>query len=738
MKILKLISAALAAAIMMAGCGGGTDTLTGTPGGGGGGSSSVTQVTVHASPATIAADGSTTSAITATALDANNAAVSGATMTFAVSAGGAIAVVSGTTDASGNATATLSNLTAAAGSNLTVTAQAGTISGSTTVGVVAIQQSLTLETDAPQIPSSGASPANITALLRDANNNALAGVTVSFAANSGVLTVTQAVTDANGIAKATLTAGTDPTNRTITINAHAGSATATINIAVAGTTLTLTGPANLVLNNSGSASVVLTNSAGQGIPSAAVTVTSASGNTLSSGALTTDSSGRATFTITGTVGGNDTITATAQGLSKTLALSVSTASFNVTSPADGTKVNLGASQAVTVTWLNNNAPVSGQAVSFAASRGTLTPSTPVTTDVNGQATVSISSAVAGPAIVQATGTAVSAQISLDFVALVPAQISVQAGPAGVAVQGQSTITALVRDANNNLVEGATVDFQIVTDPTNGGLTIASAVTDAQGRAQTVYNAGNSSSGANGVTISATVHATAITANTTLTVGGQTVFLSLGTGNTIDVNQGVAVYQVTYTVFAIDSGGAPVQGVPVSVAILPVAYGKGTLTCVAGSQYWGPAYSTLATDPHAWQGNTLCTNEDTDYTGNIASLDPVPGPANCTNLTNNASIQGHVKDYNCNGKLDPGNVAVVSPSSGTTDANGRLDVKITYPRDHANWVEVALVASTIVQGTQSSTTSTFILQGALADYLCTIGPPGFTSPYGVAKTCADPR
>jgi len=35
-------------------------------------------------------------------------------------------------------------------------------------------------------------------------------------------------------------------------------------------------------------------------------------------------------------------------------------------------------------------------------------------------------------------------------------------------------------------------------------------------------------------------------------------------------------------------------------------------------------------------------------------------------------------------LDPGNIAVVSPSSGVTNANGRLDVTITYPRDHSYW------------------------------------------------------
>jgi hypothetical protein len=745
MRRLSII-AWMSVAALLAACSGGSRTIIGTPttttpGGGG---ATVSKVSVAASPATIAADGSTTSSITATALDANNAGVSGAAVTFSTTAGGAIAVVTGTTDTTGKATATLSNVSATAGTNLTVSAKIGGVSGSATVGVVAIQQSLSVQTDQPQIPSDASKPANISAVLRDANNNALAGTTVHFSATSGVLAVTQAVTDANGIAKATLAAGTDPTNRTITVTASAGSATAQVTVAVTGTTLTLTGPANLVLNNSGSCSVVLTNSAGQGIASTPVTVSSAKGNMLSATTLTTDSSGRASFTLKGTVGGTDTITATAQGLTQTISVAVSTQSFNITAPADGTKVNLGIANAktVTVTWLNNGAAVVGQQVTFAATRGALTlvggaPLTPVTTDANGNASVSISSNGAGPSIVVATATGVAAQLNLDFVALAPGQISVQAGPAAVAVQGQSTISALVRDSANNLVEGATVNFQVVTDPTNGQLSVASATTDAQGRAQSVYTAGNSSSGANGVTISATVAGVA-PGTAALTVGGQAVFLSLGTGNTIDVGQGVAVYQITYTVLAVDSQGAALGNVPITVSVLPVAYGKGAMGGCPAGKNWVPVYSTLTTDKYAYSANpSMCLNEDTDYTGNISSLDS--GPAStCTDLATNAVIPSHAKDYNCNGKLDPGNVAVVSPSSGTTDATGRLDVKVTYPRDHAYWVEVTLVASTKVQGTQSSTSSTFVLQGAVADYACAIGPPGPVSPYGFANTCANPN
>ena len=726
-KMRKLRWFSALAALALAACGGGSGCSTSFANSCGGGTTNtaVAAVQLTADVMSIPADGSSSASLTALVKDANNNALSGVVVTFSSTAG-SLVIGQGTTDATGTATATLSASGAAAGSSITVTALAGTVSASTAISVVNTQRTITIVTSTPQIPSDGSSSATISASVRDSNNNVVTGVTVSFQASSGAIIVTQGTTDATGTAKATLSAGIDPTNRTITVTATAGTATASLPVSVTGTTLTLSGSAtNLVLGNSANFTVVLTNSSGQGIPNATVTLVSANGNTLAPASLVTNASGRGTFTVTAVNGGNDTITATTTGLQQQISLTVSTQSFNITAPANNTKVNLGVSQVVTVTWLNNAVPVVGSAVTFAATRGTLVPTTAVLTDASGQASVSISSAGAGPAIISATGAGVTAQLTLDFVANNPSQISLQAGPATVGVQGQSTITALVRDAANNLVEGATIDFQVTTDPTNGGLSAATAVTDAQGRAQTVYTAGNTSSGANGVIISATVHATAINSTTTLTVGGQTVFLSLGTGNTIDVGQGTAIYQITYTVFAVDSGGAALANVPVTLAVLPVAYGKGTmsLNCPTPGP-WLPKYTTGTGDPDSYKGTTMCKNEDTDYTGNINSLGQC-GSFPC-------------KDYNTNTKLDPGNVAVVSPSSGTTDSKGRLDITITYPRDHAYWVMVSLVASTTVQGTQSSTSATFVLQGAVSDYACTIGPPGPVSPYGVGLTCADPN
>jgi hypothetical protein len=596
--------------------------------------------------------------------------------------------------------------------------------------------SLTLFTSAPQIASGSNTTATITGLVKDPSNNVMSGVTVSFKSDSGSLTNPQNTTDTNGLAQVTLNAGSDPTNRTITVTGSVPgtTTTATVTVDVSGTTLALSGAKSLVLNASGSYTAVLTNAAGAGIPGVAVTLTSAKGNPITTGAggAVTDSDGRLTFTMLASNGGTDTVTAAALGQSKPITVNVSTQSFNFTAPTDGTPVTLGVAKSVTVTWLNNNVPQVGQPVTFSATRGTLSQTTPVMTDANGMATVTISSTGAGPSVVNANAAGVTAQLNLNFVANDPSQLSVQAGPATVAVQATSTITAVVRDAANNLVEGATVNFALTTDPTNGGLSAASATTNSQGSAQVVYTAGNSSSGANGVAITASVQnlaqTTTYTANTTLTVGGQTVFLSMGTGNTIDDKKGPAIYQVTYTIFAVDANGAPLANVPVTMAILPVAYGKGQMNPLCGTN-WQPLYSTDGSDPAAYKGQTMCTNEDTDYTGNINSLGQCPDGSG-----------GFVpcKDYNRNSKLDPGNVAVVAPASGMTDANGRLDVIISYPRDHSYWTEVSLVASTTVQGTQSSTSATFVLVGALTDYNCSVGPPGPVSPYGVGTTCADPN
>lgn len=621
---------------------------------------------------------------------------------------------------------------------------ASTSSSSSGSGGSSQAASITLISSAPQIPSNNSTAATITAIVKNSNNAIVPGVDVTFSTTSGVIApqATAAtgsvagVTDSNGEAQASLSTPGDPSNRTLTVKVTAGSITQTIDVAVVGTQMSLTGPASLILSGSGTFSAALTDSGGNGIPNVAVAITSAKGNTLSASTLTTDATGHVQFSVTASVSGVDTITVSALGTSASSGVSVSSQNFTFSSPAANTSVAIGASLPISLVWTNNGAPVANQTVTFSTTRGTFTGGTTTftaTTDATGTATATISSSTAGPAVITASATGVSASLTIDFVATVANSIDVQASPATIPASGSSTITAIVRDPNNNLVANQTVDFQL-TDKTGGSISVGSAVTDSQGVASTVYTATTTSSSANGVIITATVQGTTIQGTVTLTVGGQTLFLFLGTGNLISAPNSTQ-FSMPWTLQAVDSGGNPVAGVNVtftvhsfpyedipagqtnadgSVASVYSAYAKGSWTTTpnnACNGVIGQAYCQIIT--------TTCFNEDVNGSG---------------------ILESPTEDINGNGKLDPGDVAAASPGSGTTDSTGTIQLSVLYPQDHAEWVHVKLTATAAVSGTEASTDAVFWLPILASDVNTTTNgsPPGYNSPYGVANSCANPN
>jgi hypothetical protein len=509
-----------------------------------------------------------------------------------------------------------------------------------------------------------------------------------------------------GVAKATLTTGSDPTNRTITLTATAGTVSSNTALNVVGTTLSVAGPASLVLGNTGTYSVTLLDSSGKAIAGKTLGITSTKANQLSAATLTTDPQGKANVVLTASNPGTDTLTATALGLTAQQSIAVSGQNFQFTAPAANAKIVVGPSGStpVTINWTVNGLPVAdGTSINFAATRGTL--STTNATTLNGQATVSISSNNSGPAVISATAAGVSAQLNVSFVANKPDTIAVQASPATIATQAQSTITATVRDATGNLVEGQQVDFAISAG--GGTLSLASALTNSQGQAQTVYTAGSTPSGSNGVTIVASYPTNALgyapttsSISAKLTVGGQAVFLSLGTGNKISEDTNQTKFIQPWVVQAIDSAGNAVAGVSITLTVHSTRYFKGI-------------WKVLDTDTTKWSqlitvGGT-CLNEDVNHNGQyIKSAD-----------TNN------------NGTLEPGDIALSAPGSVTTGVDGSASFTVNYPEDHAEWVEVKLTASTIVAGTESSTSQIYVLP-ILGKYPSdtSANPPGVVSPYGI--------
>ena len=372
-----------------------------------------------------------------------------------------------------------------------------------------VPASLTLFSDLGSLRSSGADTANLTAIVKDANNVVLSGVTVNFSANSGSLAVTQAVTDTQGQAKATLSTQGNPANRTITVTATVNGSTLsqTLTIAVTGTILNISAPTSMASGDTQSITLNLRDADGNGIAGQTLSLTSALNNAFSNASPITSATGTATVQYTATNGGQETVNATA--LNGTVATS---ASFNVSSesfvleklnasnqvespPAD---IALGSSGTIRLTWTSGGSGVQNN-VTFSTTRGTVDGAATVTkaTNTSGQATVSVAATSAGPAVITATAAnGTTAQFQIEFIATVPSAIAVNASPTSISAGGQqSTINAVVRDAAGNLVKNQVVVFSL-NDTTGGSIFPASAVTNSSGLASTVYTSSNTASANN--------------------------------------------------------------------------------------------------------------------------------------------------------------------------------------------------------------------------------------------------
>jgi Bacterial Ig-like domain (group 1) len=707
----------------------------------------VASLTISSSATSIPADGSTTATITVLAKNSSNVAASGVSVALSASAG-TLSGATTTTNSSGDVTATLSGLGATAGSTITLTATSGTAKNTFTVSVIATQQTLTILTSSPTMPSNNSAPVTISVIVQNASNQLVPGVAVSFQASSGAIApvattagaaaspvVAAGTTDANGVAQATLSTPGNPQNRTITVTVTAGSSTGTIQIPVGGTKLAVSGPASLVVGAAGSYSVSLTDSGGAGISGQTVALTSALGNTFAPGSVTTGSTGTATFSMTAVNSGSDTITATWQSVTATQGVSISNQNFTITVGSPTVVVTTTATPSSTPVTLSWTAAGVGQngTVNLSTSRGTVTPST--VTVSNGvispsTVTVALSSTTAGPAIISATAlnggqTVATTQTSVTFIATVPNTLAVQANPSTVPVLGQSTITATVTDVNNNPVQGVQVSFTL-TDSTGGSLSTDTAYTTAQGQATVTYTASSTTSTPGGVVVAVTLPAYGSVAGTStnLTVGGQATSLKLGTGLTISQNSPANTqFILPYTVTAYDASGVGVSGVNVSFTVTSYAYGAGIFKYVSGAwtqfQSAPQAGDPLETAPI--QGVPGCTPES------VYELNGVIETGNTTLTTTIPSNWVYTGI--------PGDVAAVSQSPVATAAGGSATINLTYPQNYATWVAVSLTATAIVQGTQNSTTTTFWLPGLDTDITEQTPPPPFAiSPFGTVTSC----
>lgn len=576
---------------------------------------------------------------------------------------------------------------------------------------------------------SGGDQVTISAIVKGAGNVALADAPVTFSTDSGTLTSVSTVADDTGVATATLAAGANKSNRNITVTATSGGASGVIVIPVVGTVLTYAGVTTVTLGGTTNVGVKAVDSKGAVISGLSVTVVSSLNNGLSASAATTDSQGTATLTYTATNAGSDSLKFDAAGATVTAAIQISSEAFSFISPEAGKKIPVGTSSPVTLQYLSNGAPVANAIILFAVTAGDITPSG--VTGSNGQVTVSVTSTTASPATVQATytntGTGASAQATLpiEFVANAPARLVLQATPTAVgpnpggATAQQARVLATVTDAAGNPVSGIAVNFNRISDPSGGNLSLASATTDSSGQASVQFIAGPNTTASNGVVLRATVATNStVFGDATMTVSQSALFIALGTGNVI-TNIDPQTYKKDWVVYVTDSNGVAVPNITLTIKVLPMRYGKGGLT--------------FATNRWVYLPNAVfCANEDN-------------GGGNPANAYNGVLDAG--EDFNGNGALEPGNVISVTTStqltaasSGTltTDSTGRGTVSLIYAESYAPWVEVKLRAEAVVTGTESFKEAIFVVSGSSEDFSsATVPPAGVSSPFGVGVNGADP-
>ncbi len=602
----------------------------------------------------------------------------------------------------------------------------------------------------PQLNSGGETPVTITALVKDSGNRALANQTVTFTADSGLLVVANPLTNASGQATATLNTGGNQKNRMITVTASTGSLSVPKKIDVVGTVVTITGQTNeVLLNGTTILTVQLKDSAGRGIPDQILDLSSTHGNTLNPTTVTTNASGQGTtvFTALDILGSTAVITATSTAMNATGAFNIkvlndpTAKTLTFSTPPAGKEIAINTNEPVTVRYTDISGPIVGAQVDFSSSRGTLSAPSALTNG-SGEASLTITSTNVGPAVVTASvDGGPAATLAVEFIAPTAARIDVQADPAiiGVNLAGSTTqrssIVAIVRDAENNLVKNKTVNFNIATDPSGGSLLPSSGivVTDSFGSAVVQFVAGLSPSGQSEVRISATVAGTAITASTTLTVAQKSLFITVGTGNVV-IKADPNLYQVDFAALVTDAAGNPIKDANIAASLMPVVYMKGEHTW--GGAVWAPAYTLTSSNhpsppppntPYPWPGSppNSCANEDLTFYND---------PARKASLLNGILDPG--EDNNGNNRLDPGGIASVTRTA-TTDANGVGRLTVTYAREFAYWVIVRLDVHVGVAGTEGSAFTTLLLPGAGDDYNDqSIRPPGRVSPFGQSVTCAD--
>lgn len=636
------------------------------------------------------------------------------------------------------------------------TTPTGTAAGTTAVAGIQISGTPTT------IKSDNSDSSTITVTAVSATNAAVPDAQILISADTGLLNTSTVTTDATGRATATFSSGTfNKANRTATITATGGTASAILPVQIVGSTLTLSATGSSLLANGTSpatSTITAKDAGGSPISGATVALTQTGSGTLtltpSSG--TTDVNGILTVSVAGAAAGAVTVSASAAGATAsynfTVASGASTFGISLVTLNAGASVvpvtpktsamQIGDSLAVTVT-----APSPTTSVTFATTIGTWAGlciggsglSTCEVATVSGVASATLLSAsAAGVASVQVLDKAdptLSDTLTVGITAKTPAKITLQASPTVIpksvgSTVGFSQLTAMVYDANGAPVGGAPVAFSIVNGTgTNSGETVSpvvvfSATTTANGlalgAAPTTFTSGSLPSAASGVQIRATVVGTSIatqpisvTPNATtssldaaIVIGGSAGSVAFGqASHIIDAGGTSTVYTFPMSVLVADANGSPAPlGTVVNISAWPIAWTTGSSGFGCFPDPDGGVYQASTNSFIAGNGGTFLNediNENLVLDAGEDGLRKFYATGTATSA-NGYTVPAGTQDNQITPLNSWGGTVVSTnpadlPGTATTDATGLATFNLTYTKSSAFWVTTRIRAQTLVQG-----------------------------------------
>ncbi|MBF0271001.1 MAG: Ig-like domain-containing protein [Magnetococcales bacterium] len=408
----------------------------------------------------------------------------------------------------------------------------------------------------------------------------------------------------------------------------------------------------------------------------------------------------------------------------TKTLAVSAPSMSVTAGNNQSAVAGSAvGTALGVTLATGTTPNAGVTVTFTAAGGATFATGPTATavsDANGIATapaLTLGTTV-GAYTVTASATGYTSQtFTLTGTAGAAASIVSSAGTDQTAMVGTALaapFTVTVKDANNNVVSNATVNFAVATG--GGSVNPATATTNAQGQASTTLTLGTIV-GANSVTASVTGAATPATFNATGTAGTASQLVLGAAATTVSAT---VANQVVLTGTLKDQYGNTVISPAKSVTFTTNATTYGSIGTATVTTVNGVATTTLTTIAQPAGGSSslnivVDASTDTIAATSVADL--------TVSLVFNAMSQTSGNSQTATVGTAVTNPLSVTLTTGTTPSAG---VEVTFTTSGGTFANGTTTTKATTNAQGVATSSALTLGTTAGTYTVTVTATGYSS------------